>query len=218
MPKTQSLSVNGSAPPDPASPCLVAVSDPLPAYRRGLADALREAGYGAKEVEDLVGWGPPAAPGGIIVTVNPVADDKTLPRLRETWPGAVIVAVLVESPPAAYALSIVLGASVAVGREESPQRIAEALGAALDRRTIMPTAVAASLARGTARMDRLPELSADQLSWLNSLAQGGSVTDLARSAGFSRRQMHRELQDLYTRLGAGGRAEALVAAARHGLL
>lgn len=61
-------------------------------------------------------------------------------------------------------------------------------------------------------------LSVAERSWLNRLAAGESVADLADRSGVSARTMHRRLRALYARLGVESRGRALVAAASAGLL
>lgn len=63
-----------------------------------------------------------------------------------------------------------------------------------------------------------PRLVVAERAWLRELAQGSTVTALARTAGYSEREMYRLLAKLYTRLAATGRTEALLAAERWGLL
>ena len=54
--------------------------------------------------------------------------------------------------------------------------------------------------------------------WLQSLAAGPTVGEVAAAEGYSPRHMRRILAGVYERLGATGRIPALVAAARLGLL
>lgn len=56
------------------------------------------------------------------------------------------------------------------------------------------------------------------MEWLAALASGSTVARLANETGYSERVMFRRLADLYGRLGVSGRAEAIVAAERLGLL
>lgn len=89
--------------------------------------------------------------------------------------------------------------------------------AALAGQTVLPVELARrlSLSRG---LDPPPSLDAAQRAWLRALAGGSTVADLGRATGYSRREMHRRLTALYTRLGASGRVEALLRAERLGLL
>jgi DNA-binding NarL/FixJ family response regulator len=62
------------------------------------------------------------------------------------------------------------------------------------------------------------ELPTAQLEWLRALAQGITVAQLAERHGYSERAMFRHLRDLYARMGAKGRTEALMLANRRGWL
>jgi len=54
--------------------------------------------------------------------------------------------------------------------------------------------------------------------WLTALAQGSTMVELAAAEGYSERHLRRMLADVYRRLGADGRIQALVRAATLGLL
>ncbi len=56
------------------------------------------------------------------------------------------------------------------------------------------------------------------MDWISALADGQTVSRLAESAGYSERAMHRHLKEVYGRLGARNRTEALVRTAQAGLL
>ena len=66
-----------------------------------------------------------------------------------------------------------------------------------------------------ADLDTLSRVEAD---WLRALGRGTTVTALAGRSSYSEREVYRRLGALYRKLGARNRAEALVAAARFGLL
>ena len=63
-----------------------------------------------------------------------------------------------------------------------------------------------------------PSLTVVEQAWLRRLATGGTVAGLARSCGYSEREMYRRLSAVYQRLGARTRTEALLLAERIGLL
>jgi DNA-binding NarL/FixJ family response regulator len=65
--------------------------------------------------------------------------------------------------------------------------------------------------------ERLPVDDAD-LERLRALAGGTTVAQLADDNGFSEREMFRILSDLYESIGVKNRTEAIVWAARYGVL
>ena len=82
---------------------------------------------------------------------------------------------------------------------------------------MVPDHVAAAVAE-THTVISAPALGQDERCWLRWLAGGKTVASLAVAACYSEREMYRLLRKLYTRLGASGRTEALLAAQRYGLL
>jgi len=67
-------------------------------------------------------------------------------------------------------------------------------------------------------MEAATEIAATERRWLTALAQSVTMAELAAAEGYSERHLRRMLADVYRRLGAGGRVEALVRASKLGLL
>jgi len=63
-----------------------------------------------------------------------------------------------------------------------------------------------------------PSLTDEELGWLQRLAPGDRVLDIALDSGLSERTMHRGLQQLWPKLDAHGRADGMITATRLGLL
>ena len=63
-----------------------------------------------------------------------------------------------------------------------------------------------------------PLIGPEERDWLIALSHGTTVVRLADDFGYSERAMFRRLADLYVRLGATNRDEAVIAAQRAGLL
>lgn len=103
----------------------------------------------------------------------------------------------------------------AVAHDAPLDRIVGVVGAALDRRTVLPTEIAHTLAHSGEADDGVDER---QALWLGALARGVTVEELGRSVGYSERAMYRHLGALYGRLGARNRTQALLQALRRGLI
>ncbi len=58
--------------------------------------------------------------------------------------------------------------------------------------------------------------STAEQEWLRHLARGDSVATVAARAGYSERMMFRLLRDLYTKIGAANRTEAMIRACDEG--
>jgi DNA-binding NarL/FixJ family response regulator len=198
-----------------ASGVRVAVVDRAPAYRRGLELAFSEAGYRVEHPADMGRWAEAAGIRALVATCRSASEARRLALARARGADTVAVALLGEESSAAYREVLETGVESAVARDASLDRIVEVVGAALGRRTVLPTEVARSLARGGQDEDGLEDQHAD---WLRALARGATVGELAESVGYSERAMYRQLRRLYERLGATNRTEALLQALRRGLI
>ncbi len=100
----------------------------------------------------------------------------------------------------------------------------EVLVTALDAPTndvsILPRGSVEELATRSAEDVHGPEsvLTSEEVGWMQALAAGKRVHEIAEAAGFAERSMFRRLYRVYSALGAGTRTEALLAAERLGLL
>lgn len=74
-----------------------------------------------------------------------------------------------------------------------------------------------ALTAGTLAVDQASgDLTLREIDWLQQLARGITVADLAERAGYSERMMFRLLRTLYAELHASHRTEALIRARDRG--
>ena len=195
----------------------VVVLDQCPAYRRGVAAALDEAGFRVRKPEDLHAWAGGEGARAVLATFTP--DERELvARLRQARAGVVIIAVLDTTGSDGYREALQGGATAAVSRNAPLPEIVRVLHAAIAGWTLLPSEVARSLAANPSLATHTTILSDDQMRWIRLLAGGKTVAQLAEIVGYSERAMHRHLRELYGRLGARNRTEALVQAACQGLI
>jgi len=201
----------------PTLPTLIAVSDRIPAYRNGLCRALDEVGFEALEVIDPRAWAKDEGRRGLLFTVGSPEDSVFISELRSLNAELVIVALLREFNLRTVHEAIQAGADGAVAWEATPARIIAVLQAALDGDCLLPAEIGRVLACSvtTATIDHISRVEA---RWLQMLANGATVADVARDASYSEREMFRLLNRLYRAMGARNRVEAIVMAARAGLL
>lgn len=186
----------------------VRVVEEAAAYRRGLEEAFSGAGHrvaGDDETPDLA-----------LVAMRVPADCARL----EAWAKRAPVVALVEPGDAeTVAHALHHGAVAAVEWQAETARIVQVAEAAARGDALLPSAIARDLpAHGVDPHAERPHVDEEELEWLEELAQGSTVVDLAENFGYSERVMFRRLHDLYTRLGAANRSEALISAVRFGLL
>jgi len=93
------------------------VVDPAASYRNGLSVALSTAGFAATEVADPRAWGATAGRRVLLWTVRSPEDWKGFKALRGLNPELVLVALLVDLTPDAYAEALRSGAVAAVAWE-----------------------------------------------------------------------------------------------------
>ncbi len=178
------------------------------AYRRG--------------VESVIG-----VASGWEMTDDPSAADVVITPLRRkdgcdavdglVSAGATVLALLApfDRDEIAHALS---HQAVPADWEWDAERILGAAVAALAGEALLPMSTVRSLVGGSDAHRREPSITEDEAEWLLALSRGATVVRLADDAGYSERAMFRRLADLYARLGARGRTEALLTAERLGLL
>ncbi|MCJ7725810.1 MAG: hypothetical protein MUP76_05410 [Acidimicrobiia bacterium] len=176
------------------------------AYRRGLASLAREREWDldSESVAD--------------VTVAPLRtpdDCAAVDALIAT--GTAVLALI--SPfgrdEIAHALS---HGAIPADWDGDPERIIGAAEAATRGDLLLSLDMARSLTPPNGSHGHDPVITRDEATWLIALSRGTTVVRLADDAGYSERAMFRRLADLYARLGARGRTEALITAERLGLL
>jgi DNA-binding NarL/FixJ family response regulator len=119
---------------------------------------------------------------------------------------------------ASYVRAISAGAIGAVPRDATPADVRETFTAAVAGRSILPTDVVRALASTSTEVTANEPVrpTPREAAWLQDLARGVSVARLADRAGYSERMMFRRLRELYARLGASGRTDALIRARDNG--
>ena len=194
------------------------IVDPAASYRNGLAVALTNAGFATTELADPSDWAATAGRRVLLWTVRSPKDWKGFRALKALNPKLVLVALLVDPTPDAYAEALRSGAVAAVAWEAVPEAIVRVLVAALEGDTLMPAGVAQALAAKLPAIEDPDWITHEELTWLSILADGGTVHDLAEKVGYSERALYRLLHALYGRLGVENRTEAILQASRRGLL
>jgi len=187
-----------------------------PVLERGLRVVLTEAGFHVGDAGQTTGW---TRDGGrrLVVTVDDDASLRDLEELQVRVPGLLSVVLLAQASTWGYARAL-SRCTGAVPVDAEVEDLVTAVRAASRECAIVPTRVARQLAVGMAPDEAAPALGEQQVGWLRELVNGATVGSLARSAGYSEREMYRLLSALYARLGVTTRTEALLRADRWGLL
>jgi DNA-binding NarL/FixJ family response regulator len=201
-------------------PVGIAVSDPLPVYRRGILATLAEVGFEPEAPEDLLAWITREQHRAVLLTLEAPDDWSLLAELSRANADLIVIAVLTNASVEAYVRAVLAGAAAAVPRDAPTHVIREIFEQAVNGTSVLPTAVVRALASATHEQatDTPAPVEEAELQWLRALAEGVTVARLAERSGYSERAMFRLLQSLYRRLGVSNRTEALMLANRRGWL
>jgi DNA-binding NarL/FixJ family response regulator len=214
------VTAGDDAPPEPGAlgpgRPQVGLLDLTPVVERGLRTALEDAGFDVRGADQVHGW---TRQEGVrmVVTSDDEAALATVERLQRRLPEVRSVALLRSVDTRGYARALARCTAAVPMEAELDELVATVWAASLGR-TLLPALVARELAARAETSEAVPDLSEQQLRWLRALAASATVTSLAKSAGYSEREMYRLLSALYSRLGVTTRTEALLRADRWGLL
>jgi DNA-binding NarL/FixJ family response regulator len=197
----------------------IAVSDPLPLFRRGVMSVLGDAGFEPQTPEELLTWIREEQRPVVLLSLLSHDDWTLLARLRETRADTMVIAVLADASTRSQMQAILGGAIAAVGRDAVPETVRKVFDAAVAGKSILPVEVVRGLTTSQPSQDEdewVP--SPQEAGWLRELSSGTTVAQLADRAGYSERAMFRVLRELYVRIGARTRTEALIRAHERGWL
>ena len=191
---------------------VVLVADP--ASRSRLRAALEAGPYRTVLPPQILSWAVAQHSQVLLVTDDSPRTSKLRAALLTAAPEAACV-VLVDEPTPARCRELLASCLAVLPATANGADLLAAV-AAVDRRlACLPATAVQALTGGDGRH---PGFTSHELTWLRKLADGAKVAALARAAGYSQREMYRLLADLYARLGASTRTEALLRADRWGLL
>ena len=207
---------------------VIAVEDQLrvvlaglpPVYGRGLQTVLQDGGAVATVVPDLGRLADlltgERQDSRLVVIV--LALDQLATALATTPASArhALVVLVDEASAETCADALRAGATAVLTPLDDPEDVLSVLRCAGRGQTVLPRPVVQALCRPVASSS--PSLTEVEQGWLRRLAAGGTVAGLARGCGYSEREMYRRLSNVYLRLGARTRTEALLLAERLGLL
>ena len=192
----------------------IAVVDPLPMFRAGVAAVLETSGHEVDTPVDVVGWVRRRAGMLVLLTLRVERDWELLEQVCDVEGNAVVIALLEDESPVAGARAIRTGARSVLPREAGRTTLLRTVAATITGQAVMPASVAVTLAKDPRGEDGAP--SAEQLSWLRQLASGTTVAQLADQSGYSERAMFRLLQALYRQMRVETRLQAIMRAKEAG--
>lgn len=178
---------------------------------------LSDLGFEATELESLADWTPGHGGAAVMLWVDGESQ-STISAFVEGFPLIPVVAMFPRLDLDTAAAVVRSGASGVLAESDPVAVIGETLRAAITGLVALPRQIALAMS------DRVPEgstyewITREQGDWLLALAEGVTVGELADRIGWSERETFRMLGDLYRNLGVRNRTEAIIWAARHGLV
>lgn len=193
----------------------IGVSAPIGALRSGLAAMLETTHRGSvTETDDPRSWLAAAKHGVVVLALDDEFDPSIIVDLRADDPDAAVVALVRCGDPASEMRALRAGAAAV----ETWNVDATTLGLIVDlvagSRTVVPRPLLQWLTSG----EHDPVVSNDERDWLDALASGKTVAEVAERFAYSEREMYRRLSDVYGRLGARDKVHALLIAVKLGLI
>jgi DNA-binding NarL/FixJ family response regulator len=174
---------------------------------------LEHAGYRVTIPRQPVAWVVAHRP-PVLVTDDTDAARRIRAKVVAVAPATACVVVVDDPTPIRYRELLASG-TTALPASCTDEQLVQAVGAASQALACLPIAAARALAGAVG--DR-PLITNREASLLRALVSGTTVASLARTVGYSPREMYRVLGSVYARLGAENRTEALLRADRLGLL
>ena len=196
----------------------VGVFNAPPIYVTGLAKALLSSEYDIASVTNAESWLKANSGQILLLMVSEPEDLDLVVDLREESPDATLVTLLDSVTADRLAASLRAGATGSVGLFSSSAEVVLAIQAANNRKVVIPTRMARSMMKSSLSDVDRRMLSEIDVEYLRALADGEKVGSLARRFDYSEREMYRRLRRLYNRMSVRGRTEALLLAARWGVI
>jgi DNA-binding NarL/FixJ family response regulator len=195
-------------------PISLVIAHPAAAFRRGLGSVLDPARFSVEQPESLDAWLEQEGSRALVVAETASGWEELLARGVE-HPDVLVVVLVAEMEPGAYRHALAAGAAGVAHVDAAPELIAHVVSAAVDGEVVMPAEIARRVA---GRAGAAPRLGQEELAMLQDLSEGATVVELAERYFLAERSVRRKLQNVYMKLGATSRAEAMKRAAQLGLL
>src|SRR6266508_388413 len=157
----------------------IAVSDPLPVFRRGLMTILGDAAYEPQSPDELLAWIRAEQRPFVLVTLLSSDDWMLLERLREARADTVVIAILDDTSVRNHVQAILSGAVAVVPRDALPDTLRMVFEAAVAGKSLLPMEVIRALTRPQPLQEMDEHVpSPQEIGWLRDLAFGTTVARL----------------------------------------
>ncbi len=194
----------------------VAIWDPDPVFSVGLATTLRRTSLAVDDPDDYMAWAAEAGTRALVASMSIVNSGDRLTALRASKKDLAIVAVVEDDAIEETQTALTAGACSALPRHSKSSDFAAAVLAAFDGMSLLPRETLHNLS-ARATIEPPLRLTTGEEDLLRALASGHTVSMLGSSFHYSPRQMHRQINRLYSKIGVANRSAAIVKATQWGL-
>lgn len=195
-------------------PLRLLVIDSQEVFRIGLVTSLQAGGFTVEDAADPAAAGcAPVTADVVVAVVREVAELYVVAHLVGDC--AVPVVGLLDRTVIEHGARALRGGLTAVLATDTASAV---ICAAVELAAAGVSAVPRALVEDLLAQAASTSLSLEERNWLTELAAGHTVVELAVRHGWSERSVYRMLREVYDRLGAANRGEAVAIASRDGLL
>lgn len=183
-----------------------------------LRDALEDAEIHTETPDDLTVFASGTGPRAVVMAIDSTEELDAVIDLRDANWDLVVVTLTPDDSQATYRSALRAGATASAPANAPISQIVEVVREALHGRSILPADVARRFALDAPDMPSDYAPSLDQIGWIQAMAAGQTMAEIAESAALSRSELTKRLSLLYRHIGAENRTEAIIKFARWGLL
>jgi DNA-binding NarL/FixJ family response regulator len=186
----------------------VVVFDSIPVYRWGVSQALAAAGFDVDEAIDVIALRGQLDVDAIVLTIRGPADYAVVRNCVQTT-GVPIIALVASHSCGDFVAALHAGAHSTGALDTSIPAVCEIVATTIQGFGCAPPRVIAPMASSFMAHALDMTLSEHDLHVLQCISEGCTVAKLAKQEGFSERTMYRRLRELYARIGASTRTDAI---------
>lgn len=187
-------------------------------YQQAIFAALDSNRFTPAMPDDVSGWVARDRPKAVMARIDVSSGQSQLGPLVGS-PRTLVVAITEVLSVEAFVHALALGCDGVIHEDTTAEIVVSVLEAAARGEVVLPTEAAQSMARKVAQTaTTTTPLTTDEIEILQELSSGTTVVMLAERIGWSERTMRRRVHSICLKLGVTNRSQAIVAAARAGIV